>query len=277
VVWRVASRQRAKGILAAVWCTVVVAPLRAGAEVAASGPGRWSFSTGFDYSSGDFGQTTRTDILYVPLDLKYEKDPWALRLTLPYIEITGPRSVIGGGPGGPVVVSGGGTGQRTDAGLGDIITSVTYSIIPASLKMPLIDLTGKVKFGTADEQKGLGTGQNDYTFQVDIAKSFGKWSPFGTIGYRFVGKAEGFDLHNTWLGTLGVGYRYRPHLSVGVYYDYRESEQQLNVPGSAAPQELVPYLVWKAGKHWTVTAYGVIGFSDGSPDGGGGVQFGYRP
>ena len=47
-------------------------------------------------------------------------------------------------------------------------------VVPVRITVPLvhanpllIDLTGKVKFGTADENKGLGTGENDYAVQAD--------------------------------------------------------------------------------------------------------------
>ena len=34
---------------------------------------------------------------------------------------------------------------------------------------PVIDLTGMVYFGTADAAKNLGTGENDYAAQLDVA------------------------------------------------------------------------------------------------------------
>lgn len=50
---------------------------------------------------------------------------------------------------------------------------------------PLIDVVAKVKPGTADEQEGLGTGEYDYTAQVDLRKNFGPTVAFGTVRFSY--------------------------------------------------------------------------------------------
>src|SRR3546814_6362082 len=50
-----------------------------------------------------------------------------------------------------------------------------------------LDLTGKVKFGTADEDEGLGTGQEDYSGLLDAYQQFGEWTVFGGVGYTTFG------------------------------------------------------------------------------------------
>jgi hypothetical protein len=44
----------------------------------------------------------------------------------------------------------------------------------------LVDVTGKIKFGTAGEAKRFGTGRNDYALHVDAVKSFAAMSALGT-------------------------------------------------------------------------------------------------
>ena len=48
--------------------------LAGNADGAKSNEGRLSVSTGFDYSSGKYGTSSSTDILYIPVSAKYETD-----------------------------------------------------------------------------------------------------------------------------------------------------------------------------------------------------------
>ena len=90
---------------------------------AAAEPGPLTLSTGFDYSSGKYGGSQSTDILYVPFTGRYRLDPWMFRLTVPYISVTGPDTVIPGigAVGRPVAPI------ATRSGLGDVIAAATYS------------------------------------------------------------------------------------------------------------------------------------------------------
>jgi len=114
---------------------------------------------GADFSSGDYGTGQDTEIFSVPVTFKYVTDPWTLRLMVPYIEITGSGDVVGGTD-TPVVIGSPST-RGSQSGLGDIVSGISYAILPTNDAMPLIEFTGKVKFPTADESKGLGTGGFD--------------------------------------------------------------------------------------------------------------------
>src|SRR5437763_13386023 len=75
-----------------------------------------SVGTGFDYTSGKYGGSQSTDTLYIPFYARYETGPLVLRLTVPYVTITGPGNVIGAGA-DRVVVPGRDVGRRTESGL----------------------------------------------------------------------------------------------------------------------------------------------------------------
>ncbi len=111
--------------------------------------GSLKFTTGFDYSSGNYGQPTNTEIWYVPNTIKYNYDAWTMKLTIPYIRITGAGGVIGGGPDGPIVGVPTQLVTTTESGLGDVILSGSYTWFLDDL--PSFELTGKVKIPTADE------------------------------------------------------------------------------------------------------------------------------
>lgn len=236
------------------------------------GSGEVRLTTGVDYSSGDYGEAQDTDILYIPVAVRYANDPWTLRLTVPYIRIEGPGSVVGGGDAG-IVIGGGGAQRTTESGIGDVVASATYTLPDLASQGTFVDLTGKVKFGTADEEKRLGTGENDYYLQIDLARTYGQMTPLATLGYRFVGEPAGSTLDDVVYFSVGGSYKFSPKTSAGLLYDFREAAS----PSSDDSSEIFGYVNYKLNPNWSWTVYGATGFTDGSPDLNVGVQVGYTP
>ncbi len=225
-------------------------------------------SAGYDFSTGTYGSTERTDVNYFPFLVRYERDDWVLRLTVPYLRVTGPGTIVGGD--NPIVLPQT-TTQRTSAeGLGDVVAAATYPLING-VSGWFVDATAKVKFGTASAQKGLGTGENDYGVQLDFTKVLGAFSPLASVGYRVMGSSEQLQLRNVWGFSAGAAYRIESGFSTGAYYDFRQAAAQ----GSAPLRELTAYVLKRLGEHWRVQLYLTHGFSDGSPDWGGGLNAGY--
>ena len=220
--------------------------------------GRITISTGFDLSSGDYGQVEDTDIWYVPLALKYERGPWIAKVTIPYIRIEGGGDVVGGVD-GPIIIGGGGA-RTSQQGLGDVIAALSYVLYPPFL--PVAEFTGKVKFGTADEDEALGTGENDYTAQLDLSKTFGRLTPFGTVGYRWIGKPSGVELDDVLFASAGLGLKITSWLSAGVIYDFKKG----SLDTTDDSRELVPYMSLKISDSLTLGSHTVIGLSDSTPD-----------
>jgi len=147
--------------------------------------GSLDFFVGMDFSRGGYGQDTDTDMLFVPVTAKYTGLPRTLKVTVPYLRITSPGNVVGSGDSTVVVDETTGARETAD-GIGDIIASVTYELTDR----PLLELTGKVKFGTADAEKYLGTGENDYALQFDAIIGQGGVSPYLTAGYYLTGDTD---------------------------------------------------------------------------------------
>ena len=228
----------------------------------------FSLMSGIDYSSGDYGDDSDTDITSIPLIGKYQTDRWTFKVTVPYIRIKGPGDVI------PSIGQISQTPRRnrtTESGWGDTVVSATYSFYPAIAEGLIVDLTGKVKFDTADEDKGLGTGENDYVTQVDIYKGFGKFTAIAGIGYRVYGNPSFGTLDNVFYGSIGGAYRISQTTSIGAFYDYRP---KITDAGSEI-SEVLSFVSYKVSDQWKLQGYFVKGFSDGSPDYGGGALLGY--
>lgn len=234
---------------------------------------QFSLGTGFDYSSGKYGNAASTDILYVPVTVKYESDKLTLKLTVPYISVTGPGGVIlGMGRVGPTVSPATGrntattTTKTTNAGLGDVTASAGYNVYAeGSLTL---DLVGNVKFGTADANKGLGTGQNDYSAQVDGYYALDKTTLFATAGYKVYGAPAGVPLKSARYGTIGASQKLSGATSAGVMLDVAKSPSTIG----ADRREATVYISQKLSPSLKVQANLLKGFSNSSPDYGGGVM-----
>jgi hypothetical protein len=233
---------------------------------------RWAVSTGFDFSTGDYGDAEKTDVWYVPVSARVDWRQWRFRVTVPYIRVTGPDSSVTSAVDGAVVLASGSGDRQTQQGLGDVIGAVTYRLDPPRRWLPWIDLTARVKFPTASEGKSLGTGEFDETLQLDAMYSFGRLTPFAAVAYRFVGDPEGRDLSNALSTTLGFDWRLERWLSAGVYYGWRQTASR----SLGDAHDLVPYASWKIGKHWSIGPYLDFGLSSAAPDFGAGLQLGYR-
>ncbi|MDE2308451.1 MAG: transporter [Xanthomonadaceae bacterium] len=256
---------------------------------AGGGDGQFSISAGANYSSGKYGTSTTTDIWSVPLTAAYESDRWTFKLVVPYIGISGSSSVIPGtglvnninpfGRGrGRGLLGGGSTGGTATttttgsaSGLGDVVASAGYNLFSSADRSFGLVLTGKVKFGTADENKGLGTGKNDYGVSLDTYKVFGRWTPFGGVGWTKYGSSQYIRLKNGYNANVGVDYKLDSNDNFGAYYYYRE---KIAVAG-AAQSELTAYWNHKFSDNMRLQGYVLGGAANGSPDWGGGASVKY--
>lgn len=226
-------------------------------------------STGVDYSTGDYGDAVDTDIIYVPVTGKVIWGDFTARVTVPYLSIEGPGTVVGGGE-GPIVIGDRRTAVTKEEGLGDVVASLMYTVELAN-SGTYFDFIGKVKLPTASEAKGLGTGQTDFILQLDLTQTIGDLSLFGTVGYKFYGESVDFVLDDALFLSAGFGYRFSKTVSAGVFYDWRKAATRTSENGS----EVLGYVNFKLTGNWSLQLYGGTGFSDGSPDANAGLQLSY--
>ncbi len=250
------------------------AVLAASPVVASAEDGQFSVGAGIDYSSGDYGTSSTTDILSIPVFGKYETGPWAFKLTVPYTQITSEGNVLPGigrvnAVRGKKAKGAGAAGagstattlpRETESGLGDIVAAATYNVFARGATV--IDLTGKIKFGTADADKGLGTGQNDYSVQVDGYQTYGRFTALATLGYSVLGSSDAIQLDNVFYASVGGAYKFTDLTSGGLTFDFRQAPSAT----SGERRELTAYVAHKLSGAWKAQAYVLKGFADGSPD-----------
>ena len=252
---------RAAGLFGVVMATLSMNAL------AEEGVSAVSWSTGIEYSSGTYGGTDDIEDLYVPLMARVSGDRLAFELTVPYLSVTAPAGTTVTEPGNEPVTGSGPT--VTESGLGDIIAGVTLYDVLYSDKLGLaLDLTGKVKFGTADEAKGLGTGEQDFTLRADLYKFYDELTLLASLGYKFRGDPADLDLENVVLGSIGGSLSVSEDARIGMIYDYRESAL---VDGEAV-SEVSAFVSRKLNERWYLQLYVFSGFSDSSADWGAGFS-----
>lgn len=226
--------------------------------------GKFSLETGMDYNTGKYGGTQSTDILYVPVTGKYQGKSWTLKLTVPYLQITGPSNVING-----VGITGAATTNTstTRSGLGDVIAAATHNAYSGGSSGFLVNLTGKVKFGTASSTQGLGTGKNDYALQSEIYQVTGNLTSFGTLGYKLHGAPAGYTLNDVFYGSLGGSYKFDQETNGGMMLNL---SQQTTATGSSHI-EAIFFASRKLDKNLKAQGYVLKGFTNSVPSWGAGA------
>ena len=160
------------------------------------------------YFEGTYGTKNTIAVFYDATYLQYQNGNARFKLTLPYVSIRG--LPVGAILSGAVVTNSTSTQTRNTSGLGDIWLEGNYTVLPAAGLRPSVTPYAKIKFGTASQENGLGTGKNDYevgfNFQQTLSPTL---FPFASVGYRVVGNPTGYALENLWTYKAGASYAVR--------------------------------------------------------------------
>jgi len=237
----------------------------------------WEIGLEPSFTSGDYGTNTDTDITYIPLTISRSFQNGDLSLTIPYIQIksSGGVTVVGGTP-NRITKGGRGTTftssrRSTEEGLGDLLFQGRYYVLEESDQAPLIAVTGLVKFPTADEDKGLGTGELDLGFGLEFSKTFSSnWLGLFDVGYTFIGDPSGINLRDQWYYDFGLGYYLTQDVLISGYYE----EWRSLISDETNPRDLFFTMNYRFSSEIEFTAGMLFGLSDGAPDYGlsGGVR-----
>jgi hypothetical protein len=238
------------------------------APVAFGADGELSLGTGINYTTGKYGESEKTSIVTIPILARYERDAWSFRATVPYLRISGPGTVIPGIGHAERHGGRGGTGTRTESGMGDSTVSASYTMYSGTTNRSGVGATGKLKLATGDEDRGLGTGSTDVSFQVDAFQEIERNTVFGVVGYTIFGDSSVVQLENVANVGIGASRRLDTGDSVGLAFDARQGA----TPAPAPQRELTAFWNHKLERNWRTQAYFLKGFARGSPDWGLGVN-----
>ena len=219
------------------------------------------FSTGVDFSTGDYGDTEATEIVVVPASLRVRAADWlSLGLALAWVRLDGPDVVLGPDneplPGVP-------TARQTRQGLSDLGASATVSLPLGDDSSWSVDLTGRIKLPTASKARGLSTGKTDFSGSVDVTYIVGQWAPFIELGLRVPGDPAAIDLRNSPSASVGFAHVLGSGGKGGAViasYDW----QRAFSPFAEDSHSLFAAYSRPVAKRFDLTGYGSIGLSEGA-------------
>lgn len=208
-----------------------------------------TLSASVGYMSGPYGGTQDIEDLYVPVSARVDTGRLAFQLVVPYLRISTPVE----------------SGTNTESGLGDVLGSVTvYDVLANTEGTLALDVTGTVKLGTADETRGLGTGETDFTVYFDGYRFYDTVTLLASVGYRLRGEPSDLPIEDVFLGSVGAMFGTSSETRIGLIFDYRESA----LLDADDVQELTALLSMGLNDNWTVELSAFTGFTDSSPDWG---------
>jgi hypothetical protein len=229
-----------------------------------------SISLGAEYSEGDYGTGETTTSWYVPFSWRYAGTAFSAAITIPYLSVSGSSLVtFDGRPLAPGGMSGGGGGggstTHTDSGLGDVLLSGGYQLLDGANEGLWMSVRGIVKLGTADAEKGLGSGENDYTVQLEAA--MGALS--GYTGYTLIGDTDTIDYNDVAFVGVALDFPLGKRHGLGLEY-YSE---QASLDGMDDVQEATISLGGPVSRGLNYSLYYTAGLSDSSAESLIGVNF----
>jgi hypothetical protein len=233
---------------------------------------RLGAAAGFGYSDGNYGTDKDTNVLLGLSTLSAKTGNFQFNVSVPYMRISGRGLVVFDAVGNPIIINRR-TSQPADvrSGFGDLNLSASYAIPPEVLDDFKVSFSGRIKAPTASGRRRLSTGEADYGLSVDVAKAYGNWQPFVTIGYLIAGRPAGFDLKNTLSASMGTSYDISDNLVAIASYDYDSPSSPL----VSSSQDLFWSLSWIVNDRVTFTGYTTKGLDSGSPDIGAGLILAY--
>ena len=95
------------------------------------------------------------------------------------------------------------------SGLGDILLYGKYRFLSEGPKIASASLRLGVKFPTADEERGMGSGEFDVGYGLVLEKHWGKWALYLNLNHLLLGEPDGdfeIDIHNAFSGSIAVEY-----------------------------------------------------------------------
>jgi hypothetical protein len=245
-------------------CSIAAATLVLSTGANAQESSSLSFTTGVDYSKGDYGTGVDTEMVVAPISARLKVGDVRFTVSMPWLRIDGASAIVPG-DGGPIIIDPNAP-RTTRSGFGDVTVGANWALPEEKLGFGL-DFGTRVKLPTASESKGLGTGKVDVSVSAELSKSFGPVTPFVSAGYRFPGDPAGFDLKNAFYGSAGASIIAGKAVIIGSY-EYREATSPL----AESSQEIFGALSAPVSDRLTFTLYGSGGLSDGAPDYGVGLM-----
>lgn len=250
----------------------------------------WSLEAGGTFARGDYGTGSEVESWSLPLTLGWNSaDRWDVQVGTALVHVSddstvgfgstrvsrrmgGESGTGGSGPMGNDGTNGNGGGRVTAAataepggaatGVGDVQLEVGYRLLTEGARTPWLRGLVAVKLPTADEERGLGTGEVDVAAGLGAGRRFGPWSALAEARYLVPGQADDLDLKDVFSLEAEAGVETSSRLYAGLNLWYATP-----AAGDADPQlELRGKLILPLSSQLDLKGFAGLGLADGSPD-----------
>lgn len=152
----------------------------------------------------------------------------------------------------------------SEEGIGDINVVAKYLLIQEGDKKPAFAVKAAVKMDNGDYDRGLGSGDKDYSLFVVASKTIGQVTVHGQVGYTWAGDEENSNLRDITLYGIAFDYAVTEPLHIlaeinGNRHPDRTSEED-------DPRNALAGLTYKVSDNLTLDAGYRWGLSDSVPD-----------
>lgn len=211
----------------------------------AADTGRGYLDLGGGYKTGDFGTTTTSNLYYLSSTIGYVAPRYDVSVTVPYLSLTNKTN-----------------GQSlTESGIGDIILRVGAVFIPEGSGGFSLNGTLAFKLPTADETKGLGTGETDYGAFLGLHQRIENFKLSLTGGYIKIGDPAAINYNDIYLYGVGMS-RVFGRTNIAASLDGRRSM----FPGAQNPQEVSVGFFHILNVDYAIRGSAFKGLNNGGPD-----------
>lgn len=245
-----------------------------------------AFGIGLEISHGDYGVAADATQITLPVTLlAYPREDVDLSLEVPlvYLRSRSDSGVVATATGGSgrrmgaaVEAVDSGVGESSsmtdDAGVGDISVSAGWTLVEDGEWTPKVRPTIYLKVPSGDEEAGLGTGTYEAGPGLALSKWMGQWQVFADGSYILQDSTDDYPGDNYLDYTAGIGLQATDRLFVSLYTQGSSAV----VDGGDAPREGLVKVNFLQSRRLSWEAYVSTGFTDASPDTGGGLMMMYQ-
>ncbi len=197
------------------------------------------------YLTGDFGTPLKSDLYYISPAIGYVAPRYEVTITAPYLRLTNELA-----------------GQtNTESGIGDILLRGGYVLMPETNGGTSLDGLFAIKIPTADEAKGLGTGETDLGASISLHQRFEKYRMSLMGGYIKIGDPALVDFNDLYVYGIGITREFRT-TEISASFEGRRAL----LPGSDGPQEIHLRFFHLLNQDYSIKGGAFAGLNDGGPD-----------
>jgi hypothetical protein len=197
------------------------------------------------YKTGSFGTPFRSNLGYLSTGLGYATPVYDVSITIPYLFLSSESQ----------------SGTNNTSGIGDIIIRGDRVLVDEKLSGFSLDGALAVKLPTADDTKGLGTGETDFGAFLNAHQKVAgvKLSLLG--GYIKVGSPSNVSYNDIYLYGLGISKVFGFTELYGSFEGRRAA-----ISGSQNPQEIHAGILHVLNKDYAIRGSAFKGLNNGGPD-----------